>query len=159
MSSGTYPKNYPKMTIISNNRRYTALNWKMINLAEMARYTTSRNNLKSGSGFLAHFKNSGGGIGFPTRDNVTDFLAITKGSTFAVPFIVIGAADSTQTGFIRGRNTDYNGTMNTNQYAYRLNNNGGTETGKMNLSKGDIAEFMLVYDGTNYYAYLLNNRT
>ena len=108
---------------------------------------------------LAHFKNSGGGIGFPTRDNVTDFLAITKGSTFAVPFIVIGAADSTQTGFIRGRNTDYNGTMNTNQYAYRLNNNGGTETGKMNLSKGDIAEFMLVYDGTNYYAYLLNNRT
>lgn len=108
---------------------------------------------------LAHFKNSGGGIGFPTRDNVTDFLAITKGSTFAVPFIVIGAADSTQTGFIRGRNTDYNGTMNTNQYAYRLNNNGGTETGKMYLSKGDIAEFMLVYDGTNYYAYLLNNRT
>lgn len=56
MSSGTYPKNYPKMTIISNNRRYTALNWKMINLAEMARYTTSRNNLKSGSGFLTFLK-------------------------------------------------------------------------------------------------------
>lgn len=106
---------------------------------------------------LAHFVNSNAGLGFPTRDTVCGFLAISTGSRFAVKFTVIAAADSTQTGCIRGRNSDVSG-MNTTQYAYRLNNNGGIETGKLNMVKGDVAEFMLVYDGSNYYAYLLNYR-
>lgn len=49
--------------------------------------------------------------------------------------------------------------MNTNQYPYLLNNNGGQETGKLGMARGDVAEFLLVYDGSNYYAYTLNYRS
>lgn len=107
---------------------------------------------------LAHFKNANAGLGFPTRDAVCEYLNIAKGSQFAVRFTVVAASDSTQTGWLRGRNSDVSG-MNTTQYPYRLNNNAGIETGKLNMAKGDIAEYLLVYDGTNYYAYLLNARS
>lgn len=50
--------------------------------------------------------------------------------------------------------------MDTNQYPYRLNRNGGQETGKANMAAGDICEYLLVYDGgSNYFAYCLNWRT
>ena len=106
---------------------------------------------------LGKFTNSNSGIGFPTRSSVASKLNISSTTPFAVKMTIIGSADSTQTGYIRGRNTDVSG-MSSTQYAQRLNNNGGVETGKLNISKGDIDEFMLVWDGTNYRAYHLNHR-
>jgi hypothetical protein len=106
---------------------------------------------------LAKFVNSNSGIGFPTRNSVASKLNISTTTPFAVKMIIIGSAATTQAGYIRGRNTETSG-METTQYAQRLNNDGGIETGKLGIAAGDVAEFMLVWDGSNYYAYLLNYR-
>jgi hypothetical protein len=106
---------------------------------------------------IGKFTNSNSGIGFPMRSSIASKLNISSSTPFAVKMIIIGSADSTQTGYIRGRNTEVSG-MSTTQYAQRLNNNGGVETGKLNISKGGIDEFMLVWDGANYCAYHLNHR-
>jgi hypothetical protein len=106
---------------------------------------------------LAKFTNSNSGIGFPKRASVASKLNISSSTPFAVKMIIICSAASTQGGYIRGRNTDTSG-METTQYAQRLNNNGGVETAKLNMAAGDIDEFMLVWDGSNYYAYHLNHR-
>lgn len=108
------------------------------------------------------YKNSG--IGLPSRQAVAECLGISATTPFAVPITIICDKASTQTGYVIGRNTiitNSNGTaaMNSNSYPYRLNNNGGQETGKWNMAAGDIRQFMLVWDGSsNYYAYLLNIR-
>lgn len=118
---------------------------------------------------MAKFIYSNSGIGLPTRDAVCEELGISSsGTPFAVRIVIICDRSSTQTGYVTGRNTFVTGKnaagqttypMNTNQYPYRLNNNGGNETGKWNMAKGDIREFMLVWDGSSeYYAYLLNIR-
>lgn len=113
---------------------------------------------------LIKFIYSNSGIGLPTRQSVAEALGINTTTPFAVPITIICDAASTQTGYVTGRNTfitNSNGTqaMNSNNYPYRLNNNGGQETGKWNMAKGDIRQFMLVWDGSsNYYAYLLNTR-
>lgn len=118
---------------------------------------------------MAKFIYSNSGIGLPTRDTVCEELGISRsGTPFAVRIVIICDRSSTQTGYVTGRNTFVTGKnaagqttypMNTNQYPYRLNNNGGNETGKWNMAKGDIREFMLVWDGSSeYYAYLLNIR-
>ena len=106
---------------------------------------------------IAKFTNRNSGIGFPTRVSIASKLNISSSTPFAVKMIIICSADSTQTGYIRGRNTETSG-MSTTQYAQRINNNGGVETGKLNMAAGDIGEFMLVWDGSNYRAYLLNHR-
>lgn len=106
---------------------------------------------------IAKFTNRNSGIGFPTRGSIASKLNISSSTPFAVKMIIICSADSTQTGYIRGRNTETSG-MSTTQYAQRINNNGGVETGKLNMAAGDIGEFMLVWDGSNYRAYWLNHR-
>lgn len=106
---------------------------------------------------LAKFTNSNSGIGFPTRSAVANKLSIGSSTPFAVKMTIICSVDSTQSGYIRGRNTETSG-MNTTQYAQRINNNGGVETGKLGMEKGDIDEFMLVWDGSNYRAYHLSHR-
>lgn len=106
---------------------------------------------------IAKFTNRNSGIGFPTRGSIASKLNISSSTPFAVKMIIICSADSTQTGYIRGRNTETSG-MSTTQYAQRINNNGGVETGELNMAAGDIGEFMLVWDGSNYRAYLLNHR-
>lgn len=118
---------------------------------------------------MAKFIYSNSGIGLPTRDTVCEELGISSsGTPFAVRIVIICDRSSTQTGYVTGRNTFVTGKnaagqttypMNTNQYPYRLNNDGGNETGKWKMAKGDIREFMLVWDGSSeYYAYLLNIR-
>lgn len=113
---------------------------------------------------LAKFTNSNSGIGLPTHQSVATVLGIGNSTAFAVRFTIITDKASTQTGYVTGRNTFVKGSNNTNvmdttSYPYRLNNNGGQETGKFNLGAGDIAEFMLVWDGSsNYYAYLISHR-
>ena len=49
--------------------------------------------------------------------------------------------------------------MDSNYYPYRMGNNADTDMGKWYMDKGDIREFLLVWDGSSgYYAYLLNIR-
>ncbi len=113
---------------------------------------------------IAKFIYSSSGVAFPTRSSIATVLGISNTDTFAVRFTMVVDRSSTQTGYICGRNTfvkNTNGTnaMDTNQYPYRLNQNGGYETGKANMAAGDICEILLVYDGVNYFAYCLNWRT
>lgn len=104
------------------------------------------------------------GIGLPTRTSICSVLGISNTTAFAVRITVICDIASTKTGYITGRNTfvkdsSGNNAMDSNYYPYRLNNNGGNETAKWNMAKGDIREFLLVWDGSSgYYAYLLNIR-
>lgn len=115
----------------------------------------------------AKFIYDNAGIGFPSRGFISTALGIGSNTPFAVRFTIIVDSTSTKTGYITGRNTFVTGKsstgattypMNSNRYPYRLNQNGGNETGKMNMAKGDTAEFMLVWDGSsNYYAYWLSH--
>ena len=115
----------------------------------------------------AKFIYDNAGIGFPSRGSIATALGIGSSTPFAVRFTIIVDSTSTKTGYITGRNTFVTGKssagattypMNSNSYPYRLNQNGGNETGKMNMAKGDTAEFMLVWDGSsNYYAYWLSH--
>lgn len=106
---------------------------------------------------LVHIKNSNSGIGFPTRQSVAEALNIDTNTSFMFHMTIICAADSTQNGFIRGRNSDTSG-MSSANYPMRLDNKASAQTGKLAIAKGDVQEFMLVYDGTNYYAYWLNQQ-
>ena len=115
----------------------------------------------------AKFIYDNAGIGFPSRGSIATALGIGSSTPFAVRFTIIVDSTSTKTGYITGRNTFVTGKsstgattypMNSNSYPFRLNQNGGNETGKMNMAKGDTAEFMLVWDGSsNYYAYWLSH--
>lgn len=115
----------------------------------------------------AKFIYDNAGIGFPSRGSIATALGIGSSTPFAVRFTIIVDSTSTKTGYITGRNTFVTGKssagattypMNSNSYPYRLNQNGGNETGKMNMAKGDTAEFMLVWNGSsNYYAYWLSH--
>ena len=115
----------------------------------------------------AKFIYDNAGIGFPSRGSIATALGIGSSTPFAVRFTIIVDSTSTKTGYITGRNTFVTGKsstgattypMNSNRYPFRLNQNGGNETGKMNMAKGDTAEFMLVWDGSsNYYAYWLSH--
>ncbi len=112
---------------------------------------------------LARFINSNSGIGFPERTTIAKKLAISTSTPFMVRFTMIAAADSTQEGYIIGRNTIVTNSsgaysMNTSYYPYRLDNDGNQQTGKMYMQRGDIVEFMLVYNGSTYYAYELQHR-
>ena len=106
---------------------------------------------------LARFTNSNSNIGLPTRNSVALKLGIGSDTPFSVRITIICSADSTQRGHIYGRNTSISG-MNSTSYPQRLNNNAGIETGGLGMEKGDIDEFQLVWDGTNYRAYHLNSR-
>ena len=109
---------------------------------------------------MARFIYSNSGIGLPRRDSICTVLGISNSTPFAVRIVIICDRTSTQTGYVCGRNTFVTGnSMNSNYYPYRMNNNAGNDTGKWNMAKGDIREFLLVWDGSSgYYAYLLNIR-
>lgn len=107
---------------------------------------------------LVSFVNNNAGVGLPTRTSVCSVLGISSSTAFAVRITIICDRSSSKTGYVCGRNTFVgNGTMNSNYYPYMLNQNADNQTGKWNMARGDIREFMLVWDGSsNYYAYLLN---
>lgn len=112
---------------------------------------------------VAKFLYSNSGIGLPTRSTIREILGIGTTDSFAVRFTMVVDPNSTQTGYICGRNTfiksNNKNVMDTDQYPYRRNNNGGYESGKANMAAGDICEYLLVYDGSQYNAYCLNFRT
>lgn len=116
----------------------------------------------------AKFIYSSAGIGFPKHQSIAEMLGIGNSTPFAVRFTIIVDKTSTQTGYLTGRNRFIEGKnattgattypMDNTDYPYRLNQNGGNETGKFNMAAGDTAEFMLVWDGSsNYYAYWLSH--
>ena len=90
----------------------------------------------------------------PDKYYVARHLGIGTSTPFSVPITLIGEKSSSKTAQIYGRTTSITA-LNSASYPYRLNNNGGTENGGLGLAAGDIAKFQLVFDGTNYYAYLL----
>lgn len=115
---------------------------------------------------LAKFTNSNSGIGLPTRGSIATVLGLGTNTAFAVRFVMVVDRSSTKTGYITGRNTfvkNSNGgnAMDSSQYPYRRNTNGGYESGKANMAAGGICEYLLVYDGNGgeYNAYCLNFRT
>ena len=106
---------------------------------------------------LALYNNTNSGIGLPKKSTVAFHLGIPNSEPFAVKCTILGRIGSTQSGYIVGRNTDIAG-MNTDDYPYIRNNNGGWESRKIGQAAGDVDEFMLVYDGTSYQAHWLTHR-
>lgn len=107
---------------------------------------------------MPRFIYSNSGIGLPNRSSICTVLGISNTTAFAVRITIICDRTSTQNGYIIGRNTTISG-MNTNYYPYLMDNNASDNTGKQEIGKGDIREYLLVWDGSsNYYAYLLNHR-
>lgn len=113
---------------------------------------------------MPRFIYSNSGIGLPRRDSICTVLGISNSTAFAVRIVIICDRTSTQNGYVCGRNqfvknSSGGNAMDSNYYPYRMGNNADTDMGKWNMAKGDIREFLLVWDGSNgYYAYLLNIR-
>lgn len=113
---------------------------------------------------MPRFIYSNSGIGLPRRDSICTVLGISNSTAFAVRIVIICDRTSTQTGYVCGRNTFVKNSsggnaMNSTYYPYMMDNNGNNNTNKWNMAKGDIREFLLVWDGSSgYYAYLLNIR-
>lgn len=113
---------------------------------------------------MPRFIYSNSGIGLPRRDSICTVLGISNSTAFAVRIVIICDRTSTQTGYVCGRNTFVKNSsggnaMNSNYYPYMMDNNGNNNTNKWNMAKGDIREFLLVWDGSSsYYAYCLSMR-
>ena len=113
---------------------------------------------------MPRFIYSNSGIGLPRRDSICTVLGISNSTAFAVRIVIICDRTSTQTGYVCGRNQfvkDSSGgnTMDSNYYPYMLDNKGNNNMKKWNMAKGDIREFLLVWDGSSsYYAYVLAMR-
>lgn len=113
---------------------------------------------------MPRFIYSNSGIGLPRRDSICTVLGISNSTAFAVRIVIICDRTSTQTGYVCGRNqfvknSSGGNAMDSNYYPYRMGNNADTDMGKWTMAKGDISEFLLVWDGSSgYYAYLLNIR-
>lgn len=113
---------------------------------------------------MPRFIYSNSGIGLPRRDSICTVLGISNSTAFAVRIVIICDRTSTQTGYVCGRNqfvknSSGGNAMDSNYYPYRMGNNADTDMGKWPMAKGDIREFLLVWDGSSgYYAYLLNIR-
>ena len=113
---------------------------------------------------MPRFIYSNSGIGLPRRDSICTMLGISNSTPFAVRVVIICDRTSTQTGYVCGRNTFVKNSsggnaMNSNYYPYMMDNNGNNNTNKWNMAKGDIREFLLVWDGSSsYYAYCLSMR-
>lgn len=106
-------------------------------------------------------------ICLPARDAVQAELGIGSGDAFCVSLRIIADAANTKNFNVQGRNTaiysEANGVktyfLDKDIYPYRLDNNGVKQlTSGLPMGPGDITEYQLVYDGTTYNAYLLNNR-
>lgn len=113
---------------------------------------------------MPRFIYSNSGIGLPRRNSICTVLGISNSTAFAVRIVIICDRTSTQTGYVCGRNqfvknSSGGNAMDSNYYPYRMGNNADTDMGKWTMAKGDIREFLLVWDGSSgYYAYLLNIR-
>lgn len=113
---------------------------------------------------MPRFIYSNSGIVLPRRDSICTVLGISNSTAFAVRIVIICDRTSTQTGYVCGRNqfvknSSGGNAMDSNYYPYMLDNKGNNNMNKWNMAKGDIREFLLVWDGSSsYYAYVLAMR-
>ncbi len=109
-----------------------------------------------------------GCICLPDKYEVRDQLGLSLDNTdpFSVRLTIIGHVSCTKTFKIRGRNkyvVDSSGNyfLDKDIYPTMLNNNGEAQVGSsktdaaQSMGAGDVAEYQLVYDGTDYYAYFV----
>lgn len=104
---------------------------------------------------LATFTNRNSGIGFPRRQIVASVLGIGQSTPFWFDMTVTCAVGSTQEGYIVGYNTFAPG-MRSQDYPLFINKYGGYSEEKLVIKKGEVHQFVLVYDGSRYYAYEKN---
>ncbi len=97
---------------------------------------------------------SSSNLGLPRRDAVAYELGLGLTTPFSLKVVFIGHRSNTQNFYIYGRVSS--GTYSNSYYPYRVDNNGSTVTGGHVMAAGDSATFLLDYDGTDYYAYLVN---
>lgn len=109
---------------------------------------------------ITRFTYTNSAVGLPSRYDIADKLGIgqTSSDKFKIKVTIICHASSTQNGKIYGRSTEVSA-MNNSVYPYRTDNDGVIQQSGRNCSAGDVFEFMLVWDGTNYRAYTINFRT
>ncbi len=113
--------------------------------------------------WLIKCKTSDSHIALPGKFDVQRQLGLGTNAPFSVRITIIGDASSTVIFKVQGRNTSIHDSnsyfLNNDQYPYRLDNNARQQlTDGLSMGAGDIAEFQLVFDGTTYNAYYLNNR-
>lgn len=132
--------------------RYSVLNVNKVNTIYAGYLDLSENNvwfIKSTAG-SSH-------VLLPTLSNLKEAIGMKseRPSTFRLKLTIIGHVKTTDGVVIRGRtarigsNTSYN----TKEYPLFLDYDGGQNYWA--LSRGDVMEVMLYYDGTDYYAQLL----
>ena len=89
----------------------------------------------------------------PTRQNIQDALGIGSADKFAVLLHYFTKYTSGGSIFLYGRTSDISG-ANTEQYPYLYDQNGNNT--RRQLYKGDSAQVLVVYDGYNFFAQLVN---
>lgn len=109
---------------------------------------------------ITRFTYTNSAVGLPSRYDIADKLGIgqTSSDKFKIKVTIICHASSTQKGKIYGRSTEVSA-MNNSVYPYRTDNDGVIQQSGRDCSAGDVFEFMLVWDGTDYRAYTINFRT
>ncbi len=111
--------------------------------------------------YIVKCTTSNSSIALPTRNEVTSQLGISSSTPFSIRLTIIGDVATTVNFNIWGRNTTVHDSNNNyflsgSQYPYRLNDEGAQQNGGLAMAAGDVAEFQLVWDGTNYYAYIIS---
>ena len=123
----------------------------------LCRLTASSNelNLQQGSHFLVSGTNA---VYIPRRSTVCRQLGIDNTKEFAVEVTVIAARGS---GFsVFGKESGASG----NDYIRILDNDGnvtgnGNYNGSISMGSGDTLKLALVYDGSDYYSYVISRST
>ena len=91
----------------------------------------------------------------PTRQNIQDALGIGTSQKFAVLLHYFTKYTAGGSVFLYGRTKDI-GNADTEQIPYLYDHNGNNVN--VQLSKGDSAQVLVVYDGYNFFAQLVNVR-
>jgi hypothetical protein len=103
---------------------------------------------------LMKFTNSNSGIVLPAKSSIASRLGIASTVPFKLKIIILVSADSTTSGLLYGRTTAVSGVSSTD-YPQYINTNGDVVTDGLSLARGDSVQFMLIWDGSTYRAYLI----
>lgn len=108
----------------------------------------------AGGKYISVYAINGAGLMLPGLSSVRDALNNTNG-TFAVLLHIFAKHSSTGTTTLYGRTSAVSGGDSSN-YPYLYDQNGNNVTWQM--AKGDSLQVMLVYDGYEYYAQIVNQQ-
>lgn len=117
---------------------------------------TSSTNAPDFTKVVVYF-NSNSAIELPSRYDIAYRLNINSSTPFAIRMTIICDKSSAYNGTVYGRMSS--GTFSSSEYPKLIDNDGAEKPNGYGMGKGDIFEFMLVYNGSSdYSAYILNNR-